>query len=83
MSGTTLSISLPDSLRSYIDERVESGSYGNTSKFLRDLVRRDQLDQAKVRFRSLIEEGLTSGPGRLVSEQMVAEINAQVFGSAV
>ena len=42
MSKTTMSFALPDALRSYIDERVQSGEYGNTSEYLRKLIRRDQ-----------------------------------------
>lgn len=59
-----MSFALPESLRAYIDSRVAAGHYGNTSEYIRDLVRRDQEDQARRRLRDLIEEGLASGPGR-------------------
>jgi antitoxin ParD1/3/4 len=59
-----MSFALPESMREYIDGRVAAGSYGNTSEYIRDLVRRDQEEQAKRRLRDLIEEGLTSGPSR-------------------
>ncbi len=59
-----MSFALPDTMREYIDQRVASGHYGNTSEYIRDLVRRDQEEQAKKRLRDLIEEGLASGPGR-------------------
>ena len=55
---------MPDTMRDYIDQGVASGHYGNTSEYIRDLVRRDQEEQAKKRLRDLIEEGLASGPGR-------------------
>ena len=58
-----MSFALPESMREYIDDRVAAGNYGNTSEYIRDLVRRDQEDQAKKRLRDLIEEGLASGPG--------------------
>lgn len=64
MSANTMSFALPDVLRQYIDERVRTGPYGNTSEYLRDLIRRDQEEQAKKRLRELIQEGLESGPGR-------------------
>lgn len=67
MSSLTMSFALPETMRSYIDERVKSGSYGNTSEYLRDLIRRDQEAQAAKRLRELIEEGLQSGPGRALS----------------
>ena len=64
MSRHTMSFALPESMREYIDARVAAGHYGNTSEYIRDLVRRDQQEQAKQRLRALIEEGLTSGQGR-------------------
>jgi antitoxin ParD1/3/4 len=82
MSGTTLSISLPDNLRNYVDQRVASGSFGNTSEFFRDMLRRDQLEQEKTRFRSLIEDGLVSGGLRAVTPELISEIESQVFGTS-
>ena len=64
MSRQTMSFALPESMREYIDNRVAAGNYGNTSEYIRDLVRRDQEEQAKKRLRDLIEEGLASGPSR-------------------
>ena len=64
MSRHTMSFALPEPMREYIDNRVAAGHYGNTSEYIRDLVRRDQEEQAKKRLRNLIEEGLASGPGR-------------------
>ncbi len=62
MSRNTLSFALPEAMRSYIDARVASGHYGNTSEYIRDLVRKDQAEEAKARLRALIEDGLASGP---------------------
>ena len=59
-----MSFALPETLRDYIDTRVTTGHYGNTSEYIRDLIRRDQEEQARKRLRELIEEGLASGPGR-------------------
>ena len=64
-----MSFALPEAMRIYITERVQSGAYGNTSEYLRDLIRRDQEDQARQRFRELIEQGLRSGSGRALSTQ--------------
>ena len=59
-----MSFALPESMREYIETRVAAGYYGNTSEYIRDLVRRDQEEQNKKRIRALIEDGLASGPGR-------------------
>ncbi len=50
-------------MRAYIDVRVSNGHYGNTSEYIRELIRNDQAEEAKNRLRTLIEEGLRSGHG--------------------
>ncbi len=63
-----MSFALPEALRAFIDQRVRSGEYGNTSEYLRELIRRDQEVQAAKRLRELIEEGLNSGPATPLTE---------------
>ncbi|MCO5121000.1 MAG: type II toxin-antitoxin system ParD family antitoxin [Burkholderiaceae bacterium] len=63
MSTTpTMNIALTESLRTYVAERVASGEYGNTSEYMRDLIRKDQREQRILRLRAMAEEGLASGP---------------------
>lgn len=38
---TTMNVSLPDELRSFVDTQVNEGSYGSTSEYVRELIRRD------------------------------------------
>jgi antitoxin ParD1/3/4 len=80
MSRQTMSFALPESMREYIDNRVAEGKYGNTSEYIRDLVRRDQEEQAKKRLRDLVEEGLSSGPGRLRTKADERELLAIARG---
>ena len=75
-----MSFALPEPLRAYIDERVRSGQYGNTSEYLRELIRRDQDQQARRRLRELIEEGLQSGPGRLLTPKVAAQLRRRALG---
>lgn len=49
-----MNISLPESLRSYVESRVESGAYATPSEFVRDLIRRDREQEE-------IEQKLTEG----------------------
>ena len=74
-----MSFALPESMREYIDERVRAGNYGNTSEYLRDLIRRDQQAQAARRLRELIAEGLESGDGRAVTDEAIAELRDRSF----
>ena len=79
MSRNTMSFALPESMRDYIDARVRDGNYGNTSEYLRELIRRDQEQQAAARLRGLITEGLESGRGRRVTDDVVAELRDRAF----
>ena len=74
-----MSFALPESMRSYIDGRVRSGQYGNTSEYLRDLIRRDQQDEAARRLSALVAEGLASGPSRPFTDEVLAEIRTKSF----
>ena len=76
-----MSFALPESLRAYIDERVRSGQYGNTSEYLRDLVRRDRDEQAMRRMRELITEGMESGAGRPINRRYLAELRDRALGT--
>ncbi|HUQ91749.1 MAG TPA: type II toxin-antitoxin system ParD family antitoxin [Bryobacteraceae bacterium] len=58
---TTLTISLPESLREFIDRQVKTKGYGNTSEYLRTLVRDAQEAESKKRLENLLREGLESG----------------------
>jgi antitoxin ParD1/3/4 len=75
-----MSFALPESMRTYIDARVSAGNYGNTSEYIRDLVRKDQEEQAMKRLRDLIEEGLASGPGRRRSRADEKDLLAIALG---
>ena len=79
MSRNTMSFALPESLRDYIDARVRSGEYGNTSEYLRDLIRRDQQDQAARRLRELIADGLGSRPATPLTKQRIAELRKRAL----
>ena len=57
-----MSFALPAAMRDYIVARASDGSYGNTSEYIRDLVRKDQVEQASARMREAIATGLASGP---------------------
>ena len=81
MSRNTMSFALPEDMRDYIDTRVSDGSYGNTSEYLRELIRRDQHEQAAQRLRDLIADGLASGEGREVTDDVVAELRERALGA--
>ena len=69
-----MSFALPESMRDYVSERVRSGEYGNTSEYLRDLIRKDQQEQAARHLRRLITDGLESGDARPVTDEALDEL---------
>ena len=81
MSTNTMSFALPEEMRSYVDQRVRSGQYGNTSEYLRELIRRDQEEQARRRLRELIEESLNSGTMRALTPKVAAELRTRALGN--
>ena len=58
---TTVTISLPDSLKDFIEREVETKGYGNVSEYMRGLLREAQKKEEAGRLEALLLEGLTSG----------------------
>ena len=54
-----MNISLPDSLKSFVDEQVNERGYGTSSEYVRELIRKDQDRQ---RLRGLLLAGAGSAP---------------------
>ncbi len=52
-----MNISLPESLKTFVDEQVDQRGYGTSSEYVRELIRRDQ---DRVRLRGLLLAGAAS-----------------------
>lgn len=61
MSNTTMNVSLPDTLKDYVQQRVAQGAFSNPSDYIRALIREDRERQAAARLEALLLEGLSSG----------------------
>jgi antitoxin ParD1/3/4 len=57
----TVTISLPDSLRAFVEEQVAAKGYGNVSEYFRTLIREAQAREADARLEALLLQGLASG----------------------
>jgi antitoxin ParD1/3/4 len=68
-----MNVSLPDELRSFVDEQVGHGRYGSTSEYVRELIRRDQDRQ---QLRRLLLDGADSGPGPVADDSYFAGLRA-------
>jgi len=54
-----MNISLPETLKTFVDEQVASGGYGTSSEYMRALIRRDQ---DRTHLRGLLLDGAASAP---------------------
>jgi antitoxin ParD1/3/4 len=52
-----MNVSLPESLKDFVDEQVSRGGYGTSSEYVRDLIRKDA---DRLRLRGLLLDGATS-----------------------
>jgi antitoxin ParD1/3/4 len=57
----TMTISLPEPMREFIESEVSSGNYGSASELFRELVRERQRRKSQERLETLLLEGLESG----------------------
>lgn len=56
---STMNISLPDSLKSFVDEQVIERGYGTSSEYVRELIRKDQDCR---RLRGMLLAGAATAP---------------------
>lgn len=54
---STMNISLPETLRSFVDSQVSEGDYGSSSEYMRELLRKEQ---DRVRLREMLLDGAAS-----------------------
>ena len=75
----TMTVSLPDPMKEWIERQVATGDYASASDYVRDLVRQDHARREREErrltldeLRALIAESVASGP----SDKSVADIFA-------
>jgi len=64
----TMNISLPETLRNFIDNQVQERGYSTSSEYVRELIRNDQIRQGEQKLAALMLEGLESGPAIAADE---------------
>jgi antitoxin ParD1/3/4 len=77
MGNTSLNVSLPEGLKTFVKEQVATGRYSTPSEYVRELIRSDQKRQAKEQLDRLLLEGLDS-PAEEVSPEYLEELRRDV-----
>ena len=75
----TMNISLPESLRSFVDEQIVRRRYGTTSEYVRDLIRRDRDRQ---HLRELLLAGAASDAGPVADARYFEDLRDGVNPTA-
>jgi antitoxin ParD1/3/4 len=74
---TTVTISLPESLKQFVDAQVASKGYDDISEYFRSLLREAQQREADARLEALLLEGLASGDPIPVDDKFWSELRTE------
>jgi antitoxin ParD1/3/4 len=74
----TMNVSLPDKMKQWVEEQVATGRYGNSSDYVRDLVRRDQERQeAQFKLQEMVDQALASGTVEMTRDQLLERLRTK------
>ncbi|MFS8051136.1 type II toxin-antitoxin system ParD family antitoxin [Rhizobium sp. BR 314] len=69
----TMNVSLPDSMKDWVEAQAKTGRYSNASDYVRDLIRRDQARNDKIAaMQRFVDDGLKSGVGSRSKNELFA-----------
>ena len=74
---TTVTISLPESLKAFIDHQLATKGYGNVSEYVRSLLRDAQKEEEEARLEALLLEGLASGADIPLTPEFWKDLKAE------
>ncbi|MGH9380701.1 MAG: type II toxin-antitoxin system ParD family antitoxin [Thermoanaerobaculia bacterium] len=75
---STMNISLPDSLKAFVEEQIVQHGYGTISEYVRELIRKDR---DRLHLRNLLLEGASSSPSRQADATYFDVLRSRVRGS--
>lgn len=73
---TTVTISLPESLKAFIDRQLATKGYGNVSEYFRSLLREAQQVEEDTRLEALLLEGLAGGEDIRLTREFWTELKS-------
>jgi len=75
---STMNISLPDTLKAFVDEQVATRHYGTSSEYIRELIRKDHEQQ---KLRKLLVEGAESPQTGVADDDYFDSLRARARNS--
>lgn len=71
----SMNVSLPDPMRDWVQQRIDTGQYASVSDYVRDLIRRDQMQANE---QQALIAALIKGEKSGLSKRRIPEIVAAV-----
>jgi antitoxin ParD1/3/4 len=68
----SMNISLPDTLKQYVDGQISTGRYSSASEYVRELIRADEKRKAEEQLEAKLLEGLSSAESPLTADDWSA-----------
>lgn len=73
-----MNVSIPEEMKRWVEDQRKTGRFGNSSDYVRDLIRRDQERQAKIAdLQALVKEGVESGPSEMTMSDLLQAARKQ------
>ena len=72
---STMNISLPEALKSFVDEQVSSRGFGTSSEYVRELIRKDQ---ERLQLRELLLAGASAKPAAAADSAYFAALRHKI-----
>ena len=74
-----MNISVPDPMKDWVQSQVNTGTYANTSDYVRDLIRQDQENRNKIQaLQNAITAGLESGVSNKSFDEIIEETRKEL-----
>lgn len=76
---TTLNVSLPESMKSFVEHEVAEGGYTSASEYMRELIRKAKKErEAQENLERRLLEGLDSGPAKEITPEYWQQLKAKL-----
>ena len=77
---STMNVTLPDDLQSYVDQQVAEHGFLTCSEYIRELIRKERDRQ---QLRALVLEGMASPPAAVADAEYFDQLRSLVSSSSV
>jgi antitoxin ParD1/3/4 len=74
----TMNISLPEPMKRWVEAQADDGRYSNSSDYVRDLIRRDQVRLEKIAaMQGLVDEALAEPAVEMTMDEILQAVRGR------